>query len=78
MKKPYNSGIKTYVTLYPSGRIKMMAHTLNGKLHHYFKPALSIYRDDLNNTLFKEIFYYHGNLSKSQEGINKKYYFIYT
>lgn len=67
-----------WTTYYPSGNIKTIMYTLNGRLHHYFKPALSVYRDDTNNTLLKEMFYSHGSPSTYQEGINKKYYFIYT
>ena len=68
--------IRTCITRYPSGNIKSVAHILNGKLHHYFKPALSFYRDDINNTLIKECFYEYGSPSDKQEGVFKKIYNI--
>jgi len=68
--------IMTWVSYYPTGNIKTIYHTLEGKLHHYFKPAISFFRDDINNTLIKECFYEYGKPSDKQEGVFKKIYNI--
>lgn len=67
--------IKTSVFYYPNGRIKSVQHTCRGVLHHYFKPALSYYKNDINNSLVVEYFYEHGRPSKNITG---KYKIIYN
>jgi antitoxin component YwqK of YwqJK toxin-antitoxin module len=69
---------KYYVTIiyYPSHRIKNICFYNNKwKLDHYFKPARSVYRDDYNNTLFKEEYYSNGKISQNEEGLSTKYYY---
>jgi len=68
--------IKMWCCYYPSGNIRVISYTYKGKLHHYFKPALSFYRDDANNTLVREYYYEHGIPSKTQAGVFGKVYTV--
>jgi antitoxin component YwqK of YwqJK toxin-antitoxin module len=61
---------------YPNGKVKSISYLKNGVLHHDFKPALSFYRNDINNTLQKECFYYEGQPSDIQEGKIVKWYYL--
>lgn len=65
-----------YVTYYPNRKVKTIAHYQNGVLHHDVKPALSFYRNDTNNTIKKECFYYKGKPSTIQEGKCVKWYYL--
>lgn len=72
----YNLSDSTYVivTYYNSNNIHSIKYYKNDRLHHPHKPAVSFYKNDFNNSLEYEYFYYNGKPSNIQEG---NYFNIY-